>query len=577
LSDKREIRAEDVVETIRWKLGLRREYSGVYKDIWQRLTMASACEDKDRLRRICAFLSDLVTEAVAYRLGIQYPKTSIDKAALGTLWDVLINWVRMDEARRLPQLSQLLFKAVTGQTPPVPGANPPPPPLPMAAPVSPPVATVLPTEVLAALPAEEEAIPTVEPVAEEPAPVDPPTRPPAAGSGWVYREVPKEEPDRHPDAGKDSRVVSDGYRLIGARVRGKKHKHEATNCDDWFEAMQAGPWTIIAVSDGAGSRRLSRFGAKVSCERAVHFLADALSGAELADEWPSRSALLARKPERNDYLAQGLVFARNCLHEAFAEAYKDVARHAEALRDSKDYKRLLGRPVTVDDLSATLLIALHRTLKIDNIRQSLVLSCQIGDGAIAIVDRQAHVHLLGHADSGDFSGETDFLTSRRQLEPANLQQRTSVQTALLRALFVMTDGVADDYFPADPGLARLYADLVLNGVLPPISDAAAPQSDILPKDIDPTGGRFDSEVQLATADGTASVRLRLASLYAAALNCKPHELAASADLLRAGARDTPLGKLPSADDRLLRWLDAYQVRGSFDDRTLVVLHCEKDS
>jgi hypothetical protein len=48
-------------------------------------------------------------------------------------------------------------------------------------------------------------------------------------------------------------------------------------------------------------------------------------------------------------------------------------------------------------------------------------------------------------------------------------------------------------------------------------------------------------------------------------------------LLRAGARDTPLSKeCPSAEDRLLRWLDAYQVRGSFDDRTLVVLHCGRD-
>src|SRR5262249_4473585 len=154
---------------------------------------------------------------------------------------------------------------------------------------------------------------------------------------------------------KDARDLGGGYRLIAARVRGKKHKHEATNCDDWFESIQAGPWTIIAVADGAGSRRLSRLGAKVSCRRAARFLADALSAGELAEEWPSRSALLARDPEGKDYQVPGIVFARNCLHEAFGEAYKAVADHAESLKDSEPHKCLLGRPVGVDDLSATLL------------------------------------------------------------------------------------------------------------------------------------------------------------------------------------------------------------------------------
>jgi hypothetical protein len=131
--------------------------------------------------------------------------------------------------------------------------------------------------------------------------------------------------------------------------------------------------------------------------------------------------------------------------------------------------------------------------------------------------------------------------------------------------------VADDYFPADPGLARLYADLALNGVILPAgnSEGATPRADSLPADI-------DSDVPLATAEGNISVRLRSSALYASSLGCRPLDLATSPDLLRAGARDTPLGKLPTAEDRLLRWLDAYQVRGSFDDRTLVVLHWEKD-
>jgi len=56
------------------------------------------------------------------------------------------------------------------------------------------------------------------------------------------------------------------------------------------------------------------------------------------------------------------------------------------------------------------------------------------------------------------------------------------------------------------------------------------------------------------------------------------ELAAAPNLLMAGARATPLRerfKGTAAADLLRIWLDSYHVRGSFDDRTLVVLHRER--
>ena len=74
---------------------------------------------------------------------------------------------------------------------------------------------------------------------------------------------------------------------------------------------------------------------------------------------------------------------------------------------------------------------------------------------------------------------------------------------------VMTDGVADDYFPPDPELLRLYEDLKSNGVLPGEQDATEEAG----------------ETNAASA----------------------------------------------ADVKLLNWLDSYYVRGSFDDRTLVAL------
>ena len=53
----------------------------------------------------------------------------------------------------------------------------------------------------------------------------------------------------------------------------KKHKHEGTHCDDWFDFATAGKWTILAVADGGGSYRFSRVGAQAAAEAVVRSLA----------------------------------------------------------------------------------------------------------------------------------------------------------------------------------------------------------------------------------------------------------------------------------------------------------------
>jgi hypothetical protein len=53
---------------------------------------------------------------------------------------------------------------------------------------------------------------------------------------------------------------------------------------------------------------------------------------------------------------------------------------------------------------------------------------------------------------------------------------------------------------------------------------------------------------------------------------QPEELARRPNLLHACAADAQLlAKTDNIAERLRIWLDSYQVRGSFDDRTLVAL------
>ena len=266
------------------------------------------------------------------------------------------------------------------------------------------------------------------------------------------------------------------------------------------------------------------------------------------------------------------------MHEAFQGAYFAVEKAFKERVDAAPYQKLLTRKLVVEDLSGTLLVAAHAAVRVQGREQSLVVACQIGDGVVAGLDPKGGVIVLGAPDSGDYSGETDFLTSRRQLDPANLQRKTFGYCGPLRALLVMSDGVADDYFPADPGMARLYADLVLNGVLPPAvtvgEEALAEVNEHTPPNFDPS--QLDREAEAVTADGPRRVLLRSAAEYASELGRDVPRVAASPAFLTAGARNAPLAAaVPKPAERLRLWLDAYQVRGSFDDRTLVVLHQER--
>lgn len=75
------------------------------------------------------------------------------------------------------------------------------------------------------------------------------------------------------------------------------------------------------------------------------------------------------------------------------------------------YSKALGRELEFKDLSGTLLIAVLMPIK-PGTRERLAVSCQVGDGMIALINTEgdfaASVKLMGVPDSGDFSGETEF-------------------------------------------------------------------------------------------------------------------------------------------------------------------------
>ncbi|MBP1580364.1 MAG: protein phosphatase 2C domain-containing protein [Oscillospiraceae bacterium] len=374
---------------------------------------------------------------------------------------------------------------------------------------------------------------------------------------WRYRTVIEDGTELHTEF--HSKLTSgNGWEVIGARARGKKHKHEGSNCDDWFETAQSEGCLIAVVADGAGSKPLSRIGARVSCEAAAEYLRKAVR--ELFSKQPDIREKLSADMSGADFLgACGLMAP--LIQNAARAAFEAVVKKLGSISADRNYISVLGREPTLSDLSSTFLAAL--AVPLDG--ETFLLSAQIGDGCICAVDTHSDhegcFRLLGEADSGAFSGETDFLSAKTVSEGV-IARKTRISRGKSDIIMLMTDGVADDYFPAQPQMKRLVLDLQLNGIIP----MPGGKSDPLP----PEPLRFPSvspdqrsvalqySKQLLNGGETAD------QLWDRRGELSPWSLDSWGGFI---------GKRPQ--DRLLTWLDNYNERGSFDDRTLVVLRFDR--
>lgn len=234
-----------------------------------------------------------------------------------------------------------------------------------------------------------------------------------------------------------------GLRVVAASVRGRSHAHSGTfREDEFFLGPDAsGAWTIIAVSDGAGSARLSRRGSQLACQVSSASLQDSIAkfDAVLDTHFPAHTA--AEMHANADLMLSLRTGFREPLGYAAFSAVKAIRAEAQTLgADEKDF-------------SATLLLAAVRP----HGPGLFVASFWIGDGALALLDpRSPAVNLLGDVDSGEYSGQTRFLLSSEfpAADPwTPIGRRVRCAWAPRGSILaLMSDGVSDPKFGTDNAL-----------------------------------------------------------------------------------------------------------------------------
>lgn len=380
---------------------------------------------------------------------------------------------------------------------------------------------------------------------------------------WRYRTVAENGTELHTEC-HCKRTQTGVGEIIGARVRGKKHKHEGTNCDDWFESAVAEGCLIAVVADGAGSKQLSRIGARVSCEAAVEYIRTALP--EMFSRDRELRAKLSGDMSGEEFLGACGEFAALVRKSAEA-AFDAVIQKLKSLYSDESYIRSLGRNPTLADMGSTFLAAVAVPVEVNGERQRFVVTVQIGDGCICAIDTRAEhsqcFRLMGEADSGAYSGETEFL-SERTVSESVIARKIRISRGRSDILMLMSDGVADDYFPAQPMMKRLLLDLRLNGILPMPGDTTERR--------EPAPLEFPAVTPEQQPVAVQYAKQLLKDSSDDAVN----ELWDSRDTLAPYSLEAWGGSLGGTPEvRLQNWLDNYSERGSFDDRTLVVMNFDK--
>ena len=241
-----------------------------------------------------------------------------------------------------------------------------------------------------------------------------------------------------------------GRHLVVSSRRGRSHANVGSfREDDFALAELENGWSLIAVSDGAGSAKMSRKGSAIACSETIAYFKEGAVMESLTEmnnllQQYTRGGNAEAQKELNRFVYSNLGKAAYHVHKKLHEFAKDAG-------------------LTMKDLSATLVFTLFKQYE----EGWVFLSFGVGDCPMAVLDRELkEVVLLNWLDVGEFSGGTRFITMPEIFQAEKFASRFSFKVLPdFGYLVLMSDGIYDPKFSVEANLENItkwqafFADL----------------------------------------------------------------------------------------------------------------------
>ncbi len=186
------------------------------------------------------------------------------------------------------------------------------------------------------------------------------------------------------------------WKVLSQSVVGTSHQQQKLPCQDaHFWQIWLGEVLVASVADGAGSAPLSQVGANIAVQKAVEAVCQ-------------NNALLSSR-DREAW--------KMLLHEALEAALTSVKTEASK------------REVPLRDLASTLIIVVATP--------QMIVTAQIGDGAVVVADKKGQIITLTTPQTGEFINQTVFLNSPNALSAAKID----IWTGEAANLAIFSDGL----------------------------------------------------------------------------------------------------------------------------------------
>ena len=242
----------------------------------------------------------------------------------------------------------------------------------------------------------------------------------------------------------DNVAVSSNFldkNIVIASKRGRSHANVGSFREDdfAFKTINETGWSVLAVSDGAGSASESRQGSKMSCDLVISYFEENFTKEALKDF--DETLLNHHNKTDEDSSKKISHFVYESLSKAAWFVHKELEKFATKLE----------RPLK--DFHATLIFALVKKYDFGY----AILTFGVGDCPIGLLNKDlTEIKLMNWLDVGEFGGGTRFITMPEIFQSDKFSTRFGFKLVDdFSYLMLMTDGIYDPKFVVEVNLEKV--------------------------------------------------------------------------------------------------------------------------